>query len=96
MCRWPSTLLGEFLGALLDEVDPEDPLRANVSVSHASGWTLVVSTTGDVVWENPLEGRAPRHLLRVRRQDLERMLADLVDGRIAEVDAAPWRDGLGT
>jgi hypothetical protein len=76
--------------AQLDEHDPEHP---DAWLTHESGWTLTVSESGVVVWENPESAGEPRHRVSVSREEALSLWLKLSRGDIAAIEREPWRPG---
>jgi hypothetical protein len=83
-----SQLVAE-LDAYLDDEHPD------VSVSHASGWTLSAFSSGLVVWENLDEDTTPRHLRDVTRDHLATLMTLCGEGQLDRLERLPWHNGYG-
>jgi hypothetical protein len=81
---------------VLAELDSySDAEHSDAWLSDESGWTLSVGQDGRLVWENVDADGPVRHLSGVPRERALALWIALSEGRIADVEAQPWRDGHG-
>jgi hypothetical protein len=89
----PATV--DALLGLLAELDAADEEHGSVAVEDESGWSLSLSASGTLVWENVEETGGPRHLPAVDRAVALDHFRSVVEGDLATADALPWRPGYG-
>ena len=84
------------LDGLVAGVDaPRDAEHPDVSVTHASGWSLSAFSSGLVVWER-VDGDGPvAHLPTVERTEVRRLFGLLARDDVDAVASMSWRPGYG-
>src|ERR671910_681222 len=85
---------GQWMSALLGELEPVEGEQPGVAVRHRSGWTLSAFPTGLVAWQNTELGRPERRAffsidqLRLAFEHVARGEVELVDDLLDEVAAS--------
>lgn len=79
----------------LEELRTPDPEHPDTWLGHESGWTLSVSESGLVVWENSEMESEPRHMQHVSRDEALRLWLLLSRGELEEIESLAWKDGNG-
>ncbi len=64
-------------------------------LSHDTEWTISVSQSRLVVWEDVEHDDKPRHLLNVSREKIEELWRRLAAGDLAAIERENWRSGYG-
>jgi len=88
----PDTLTMRKVLASLDEAEGAD--HPDVSLVHDNGWSLSVTESGTILWENLRESEAHRPIQHLRGAGREKALTlwqALAEGRFAAIEAEPWQ-----
>jgi hypothetical protein len=82
------------IDALLEELDATDQEHTDVAVGTADGWTISAYRSGNVAFEN-VEARSsvPRHIKRLPREEIARLMRLLAAGDLAALESEPWEPG---
>jgi len=82
------------IDALLTQLDAADQEHTDVSVRTADAWTISAYRSGNVVFEN-VEARphVPRHIKRLPRAEIGRLMRLLAAGDLAALEREPWEPG---
>ena len=82
------------IDVLLAQLDSTDQEHTDVAVRTADGWTISAYRSGNVVFEN-VEARSsvPRHIKRIPREEIGRLMRLLATGDLAALDREPWEAG---
>ena len=98
--RWGDDVSNPTRGDMekaLAELDADDDEHPDCWVTDdESSWTLSAFGSGLVIWERITDDeRRPRHMRGISRQQVMGLWEALAAGRIADVEAQPWRPGYG-
>ena len=82
------------IDALLTQLDMTDQEHTDVAVRTADGWTISAYRSGNVVFEN-VEARSsvPRHIKRLSRGEIGRVMRLLAAGDLDALEREPWQTG---
>jgi hypothetical protein len=82
------------IDALLTQLDVADKEHTDVAVRTPDGWTISAYRSGNVVFEN-IEARSsvPRHIKRLPRSEISRLMRLLAAGDLAALEREPWEPG---
>jgi hypothetical protein len=78
---------------VLNELDVEDPEHPDCWLTHETGWTLAMSESGRVVYENLECDSEPRHLTEIPRLKALEMWRILAEGDLVSLESEPWQPG---
>jgi len=86
----------EKMRELLDGLKDADEEHPDCWLQHESGWSLSLSRSGRLIWENVEEEGEPRHSINVSSEKTLELWKLLSVGKIQEIDAeVEWRAGYG-
>jgi hypothetical protein len=85
----------ERMREALSELDVEDLEHPDAWLTHESGWTLSVFSSGLVVWDNLAEPGASQHQNGISRDRALELWQTLSRGDIAAIEREPWSPGYG-
>jgi hypothetical protein len=95
--RWGGSETAPSIGRMrqiLKELAQKDPEHPDVWLTHESGWTLSVSETGLVVWDNlEANDNKPRHMVGVDRERALWMWIQLSRGDLGSIEKLSWAPG---
>jgi len=82
------------IDALLTQLDAADQEHTDVAVRTADGWCISAYRSGNVVFGN-VEARPPasRHIKRLPRDEVARLMRLLAAGDLAALELEPWEAG---
>ena len=89
----PSESQMQQLLASLTSGDLEHP---DVSLTHESGWSISVFSTGLLVFENVESREGPWHMRDVTFSRAQEFWLMLAAGKLKELRSLPWAPGYGT
>jgi hypothetical protein len=82
------------IDALLTQLDASDQEHTDVAVRTADGWCISAYRSGNVVFGN-VEARpaVSRHIKRLPRHEIARLMRLLATGDLAALEREPWEPG---
>lgn len=96
--RWGGD--GNFTGIdqirkMISEMSVKDREHPDAWMTHDSGWTLTLHEQGLIIWGNPDEDIANRHIVTADVKFWERALVLLGEGKIHNIESMAWNAGSG-
>jgi hypothetical protein len=85
----------ERMRVALSELDTEDIEHPDTWLTHESGWTLTVFSTGLVIWENVEEDEPARHQKGISRERALELWMKLARGDVEGIEKEHWSAGNG-